>query len=68
MRYFQYMQNFCNNESNSWRICSPSQFTVILWKFYSPQVKPDLISSIINFVYELPHELPSDLALSWKLD
>ena len=32
-------------------------------KFDSPQVKRDLISSITNFVYELPHELLSDLRL-----
>ena len=30
-------------------------------EFYSPQVKHNLIFSIINFVYELPHELLNDL-------
>ena len=29
----------------------------------SPQVKLDLTSNIIGFVYELPHELPNDLRL-----
>ena len=32
-------------------------------RFDSPQVKRDLITRIINFVYELPHELPNDLRL-----
>ena len=27
----------------------------------SPQVKPNFISSIINFLCELPHELPNDI-------
>ena len=39
------------------------KFTVFLWKFDSPQEKWDFISSIINFVYRLPHELPKDLRL-----
>ena len=29
----------------------------------SPQVKRNVISSIANMVYELPHELPNDLRL-----
>ena len=29
----------------------------------SPQVQQDLISSMINFVYELPHKLPNELGL-----
>ena len=29
----------------------------------SPQIKQNLISSIENLVYELPHELPNDLRL-----
>ena len=32
-------------------------------RFDSPQVKRDLITRIIDFVYELPHELPNDLRL-----
>ena len=28
-----------------------------------PQITRDLISIIINLIYELPHELPSDLRL-----
>ena len=31
--------------------------------FDSPQVKWDLISSIINFVYKMPHELSNNLRL-----
>ena len=31
--------------------------------FDSPKVKRDLISSIINFVYELPHKMPNNLTL-----
>ena len=41
-------------------------FTVFQYKSNSPQVKRDLIASITNFVYELPHKLPSHLRL-WKL-
>ena len=45
------------------------KFTIhILWKnftfwymFDSPQIKRDLIFIIMNFVYELPLELPNDL-------
>ena len=33
------------------------------YRFDSSQVKQDLVSSIINFVYELPHELPNYLRL-----
>ena len=39
------------------------QFTVFLWKFDLPQVNWDLISSIINFAYELSHDLPNNLSL-----
>ena len=39
-------------------------FTVFRSKFNSPQVKWNLISSIINFVYELPHDfLKQDFGL-----
>ena len=34
-------------------------FTLLPCKFYSPQVKWNLISSIINFIYELCYELPT---------
>ena len=37
------------------------QFTVFPCNFNSPQVKWNLISGIIHFVYELPNELPNDL-------
>ena len=30
----------------------------------SPQVKRNVISSIANLVYELPHELPNELRLT----
>ena len=39
------------------------QFSAFLWKFDSPQVKRDLISSMINFLHELPYELPKDMRL-----
>ena len=40
------------------------QFNILVYAIFdSPQVKWDLISNIINFVYELPHALPSDLRL-----
>ena len=32
-----------------------------LVRFDSPQETRDLISSIVNFVYKLHHELPNDL-------
>ena len=58
-------------------VCRPTRVTEIFtrsphhkkasygpeYRFDSSQVKQDLISSIINFVYELPHELPNDLRL-----
>ena len=34
----------------------------------SPQVKRDLISSIINFVHALAQELPNDLRLRIKIE
>ena len=37
------------------------QFTVFLWKFDSPQVKRDSISSRINFVYTFSQEFCSGL-------
>ena len=39
------------------------QVTVFPCTFNWLQVKPDLISSIINFVYKLLHELPNNLKL-----
>ena len=39
------------------------QFTVLLSKFDLPQEKKGLITIIINFVYKLVHELPSDLRI-----
>ena len=36
-------------------------FTVFPCKFNSPKVKRNLISSIINFANELPHELSNNL-------
>ena len=39
------------------------QFVVFHWNFDLPQVKRYLISSIVNLVYELPHELPNN----WRL-
>ena len=43
----------------------PGSVPVILcfYGFDSPKVKRDMISSIIDFVYGLPHELPNDLKL-----
>ena len=43
----------------------PDSMPVILcfYGFDSPKVKWDMISSIIDFVYGLPHELPNDLKL-----
>ena len=35
----------------------------ILIQSHSPQVKQILTSSIVNLVYELPHELPNNLSL-----
>ena len=37
--------------------------TIFYYRFDSPQVKRNLISSAANLVYELPHELPNDLTL-----
>ena len=37
------------------------QFTVFPCKFGSPQVKQNLISSIMSFLYELVHELQNNL-------
>ena len=42
------------------------KFTVFPCKFDLPQVKRDLISSITNFIYKLPHELVNDLR-SWEI-
>ena len=39
------------------------QFTVFLCKFGSSQVQQNMISSIIKFVYELPHKLSNGLRL-----
>ena len=39
------------------------QFSVFPCNFDSSQAKENLISSITNFVCELPHELPNDLKL-----
>ena len=36
-------------------------FTMLWYLFDSPQANQDLISSIKNFVYELPQELPQEL-------
>ena len=38
-------------------------FAVLLHRFAPPQVKQNLISSITNLVYELPHKLQNDLIL-----
>ena len=35
----------------------------ILIKVDSPQVKQGLISSLMNFVNDLPHELPNNLGI-----
>ena len=40
-----------------------SNFTMCECMCDSPQVKRNVISSIANLVYELPHELPNDLRL-----
>ena len=37
---------------------------MLLWKFNSPELKRYLISSIVNSVYKLAHELPNDLRIS----
>ena len=38
-------------------------FTLFQYRFDSLQVKQDLISSIIEFIYEFSQELPSNLRL-----
>ena len=38
-------------------------FTVFWYRSASPQVKRNLISSIANLVYELPHELRNNVGL-----
>ena len=38
-------------------------FTVFWYRSASPQVKRNLISSIANLVYELPHELRNNVRL-----
>ena len=52
------------------KICLATILATIFWHFLiislrsdSPQVKRYLISSITNWVHELPHELPNDLRL-----
>ena len=49
---------------------SPTILVIIFWNFTifqyisnSPKIKRNLICSIANLVYELPHELPNDLKL-----
>ena len=37
------------------------KLTMFQYRSESPQVKRNLISTISNLVYELPHELPNDL-------
>ena len=37
------------------------KFIAFTCKFDSPQVKQNLISSIVIFIYELPPELPNNL-------
>ena len=39
------------------------KFTIFQYRSDSPQVKGNLISSLGNLVYKLPHELPNDLRL-----
>lgn len=39
------------------------QFIVFQCRSNLPKSKRELISSIINVVYELPHKLPNDLGL-----
>ena len=50
---------------------STLQFTVFQYRFDSPQVKPDLISSLKDFVNKLPHKLANNLKLrilgKWKI-
>ena len=36
---------------------------MFLCKIDSPEVKEDVIPSTMNFIWELPHELPNDLRL-----
>ena len=39
-------------------------FTMFYERSESPQVKENLISSITNLIYELPHEFSNDLKLT----
>ena len=41
-------------------------FTIFQQRSDSPQVKGNLISSIANSVYKLPHELPNDLKVVYS--
>ena len=49
----------------------PHLFTEFQYRFHLPQVKPDLISSLTDFVNELPHKLTNNLKLwileKWKI-
>ena len=52
----------------NFKICLATIVVIIFWNFTifqytsdSPQVKRNLISSIANFVYKLPHELLNNL-------
>ena len=36
------------------------KFTIFYCRLKSPQVKRNLISSITNFIYKLPHKLPNE--------
>ena len=53
------MQHFQTNSD-----IIPFQFTNFPCKFGSLQVKRNLISSIILFVYELHHEFPNEFRLN----
>ena len=45
----------------------PQYFPIFQWGFDSPQVKQDMISNIINFIYEFIHNLPDKLLNDLRL-
>ena len=72
---FEPNQHFPRNSNHHWKCREEKEgfeatlviiswnFTIFQYRSDSPQVKGNLISSITNLLYELPHELPNDLRL-----
>ena len=69
------MSTFSRNWNHHWKFREEKEnfqavLVIIFWNFAifyyksdSPQIKGNLVSSIANLVYELPHELLHNLGL-----